>query len=61
MSTRRYRNMLVVLGVLNLLLVPFLVRGLLPAMLGAVVFVAVIALVVYGAVSSKFTQRSGPE
>jgi len=53
--------MLVVLGVLNLLLVPFLVRGLLPAMLGAVVFVAVIALVVYGAVSSKFTQRSGPE
>lgn len=61
MSTRSYRNTLVVFGVLNLILVPFLVQGRLPAMLGAVVFVAVIAWVVYGAVSSKFTQRSGPE
>jgi hypothetical protein len=59
MSIRSYRITLAVLGVLSLLLVPFLVQGLLPATLGTVAFVAVIAWVVYGATNSKPTQRSG--
>jgi hypothetical protein len=59
MSTRSYRIMLAVLGVLSLLLVPFLVQGLLPATLGTVAFVVVIAWIVYGAVNSKLTHRSG--
>ncbi|WIB43860.1 hypothetical protein [Curtobacterium sp. MCLR17_058] len=59
MSPRSYKITLAVLGVVSLLLVPFLVQGALPAMYGMVALVVVVAWLLYGVVSSKLTRRSG--
>ncbi len=58
MSTRSYKITLAVLGVISLILVPFLVLGALPAEVGTCALVAVVAWVLYGAVNSKFTRTS---
>ncbi|MBO9044840.1 hypothetical protein [Curtobacterium flaccumfaciens] len=58
MSPRSYKITLAVLGVVSLLLVPFLVQGALPAMYGMVALVVVVAWLLYGVASSKLTRRS---
>lgn len=60
MSPRSYKITLAILGLVSLLLVPFLVQGALPAMCGTVALVVVVAWLLYGVVSSKLTRRSGP-
>ena len=59
MSPRSYKTTLAILGLVSLLLVPFLVQGALPAMYGTVALVVVVAWLLYGVVSSKLTRRSG--
>ncbi|UXN24408.1 hypothetical protein N8D74_12645 [Curtobacterium flaccumfaciens] len=59
MSPRSYKITLAVLGLVSLLLVPFLVQGALPSMYGTVALVVVVAWLLYGVVSSKLTRRSG--
>ncbi|WP_439693381.1 hypothetical protein ACRQ4B_03925 [Curtobacterium sp. SP.BCo] len=58
MSPRSYKITLAVLGVVSLILVPFLVLGILPAEVGTVALAAVVAWVIYGAMNSKFARSS---
>jgi hypothetical protein len=58
MSTRSYKITLAILGVVSLILVPFLVTGVLPAAVGTFALVVVVAWVLYGAMNSKFTRSS---
>jgi len=58
MSTRSYKITLAVLGVVSLILVPFLVLGVLPTAVGMIALVAVVAWVLYGAMNSMFTRSS---
>lgn len=58
MSTRSYKITLAVLGVVSLILLPFLVVGMLPAAVGTVALAAVVAWIIYGTMNSKFTRSS---
>ncbi|WP_065960530.1 hypothetical protein [Curtobacterium sp. UCD-KPL2560] len=58
MSPRSYKIILAVLGVVSLVLVPFLVLGALPTAVGTIALVAVVAWVLFGATNSMFARSS---